>query len=148
MEKVWSMVIRSIQVPRELLLDQGLTNSAKLIWICLEICRRNGQAMESPKLLEARTGYSRHTVLAALANLRDRGWLRPIPVYGQVVMPDDLVLDSRLQASAKMLFGALQLTPQFRDDAGVHPRRSCHPHWYERQHRNQEPVGTGRSRVD
>lgn len=86
---------------------------------------RGGRSPLSPGLLQARSGLTRHTVLRGLARLQAAGWhpsARTTPngpsPRGWASVPSDLLLDRRLGIQAKLLYGALQLTTGFRNQAG------------------------------
>jgi hypothetical protein len=128
------MVTKVVRAPSALLLDQTIPASAKLLWAIRALC---GPA--SARLLQARSGLSRPTVLQGLAQLESAGWLSTnqqgnptasvtdptasptptgadptAPIYHRTVrLPADLLLDRRLTVQAKLLYGAVQLTSKY-----------------------------------
>lgn len=95
----------NLTVPVSLLLDQSLTPSARLIWICLN----NPARAHTPAQLEAGSGLSRGTILSGLAQLSAQA---PASQPGpSVQIPPDLLPSRRLNPTAKLLYGVLQLTP-------------------------------------
>ena len=94
-----------IQVPVSLLLDPGQTAATKVVRIALRQYANAG-----PAELERRTGLSRHTVLRgkgrAIAGNRASGGPR-------VNVPAALLADRTVKAQAKVLYGLLQVTPNF-----------------------------------
>lgn len=124
-------------VPVSLVLDPGLSPSAKLIWMILRL--NDDDSPARPALLEKRSGLSRKTVLKGLAELAAAGWYSatsgghttpgehadaierarsgarvPIPIP----IPGDLLDDRRVRVRGRILYGHLQLTPLFRHPAG------------------------------
>lgn len=96
----------TIQVPVQLLVDQGLSSSAKLLWMALQLGPKT-----SRKLVQERSGLTRPTIIRSQAELEAAGWLpnaarKPT---AQVSIPSDLLLDRRVGVQAKLLFGLLQL---------------------------------------
>ena len=96
-----------------MLLDPRLAESAKLVWM---FCQLEAQ-VPAPRVLERRSGLSRHTVLRGLAQLQAPGWL-PAPTgctegaaTGVTDVPGDLLFDPRPGFRAKVLYAYLQLTP-------------------------------------
>lgn len=71
------MKIPVVRVPVSLLLDSGLTLSAKLIWM---VSRLHGPGPVAPALLEVRSGLSRPTVLKGIALLEAVGWYSAAPL--------------------------------------------------------------------
>lgn len=111
----------AIVVPGMLLCDQKLTDSAKLLWIVHALYSRAQPGPIKPRMLEERSGFTRHTVLRGLSQLAATGWLpaaAPSSPVGQAAIPEDLVLERRLGTRAKLIYGAIQLTPGFHDGKG------------------------------
>ena len=114
------MKSRVVQVPGPLLLDRNLAESAKLVWM---FCKLEAHA-PAPKVLESRSGLSRHTVHRALAQLQSTGWL-PAPTgcaegaaSGVADVPGDLLFDQRSGFRAKVLYAYLQLIPGWHGQNG------------------------------
>lgn len=113
---------RVIQVPVSLLLDSDLTASAKVVWMALGLRPTVG-----PAELESATGLARNTILRAMHDVKGyrlarRG--RPVRV------PAALIADPTVGARAKVLFGLLQTTPDFRGGHGrfTYPSLSSRTH--------------------
>lgn len=106
----------TINVPAQLLLDQTLAASTKLLWIIRQLGAPEGI---SPALLQTRSGLSRPTVLKGLVQLQS---LAPLAANTSpprfASLPIELLLDRSLGAQAKLLYGSLQLTPRFRYPSG------------------------------
>lgn len=108
------MATQSVKVPVALLLDENLTATAKLLWMVLQLCSRTDKGTVSTGLLESRSGLARHTVLRGTAQLQTNGWLPVAPAGrqpGTIAVPDDLLLDDRVEVQAKLLYALLGLTP-------------------------------------
>lgn len=116
-----------VRAPVSLVLDPGLSPSAKLIWMVLRLHADRPPA--APALLEARTGLSRKTILKGLAQLAATGWysaapgqptcaIDQAPSGRRVSIPGDLLSDRRVGVQGRILYGHLQLTPKFRHPAG------------------------------
>lgn len=112
-----------VQMPVSLLLDPGLTASAKLVWMVLSL----GPA--TPALLDVRSGLDRKTVTKGLTRLGAAGWcsaasgkpaaaLDRAPSDPRMVMPLDLLADRGVGVLGKILYGILQATPEFQDPTG------------------------------
>lgn len=111
-----------VKVPGALLLDRQLTDSAKLLWMILQLAQRSDLPASSPGLLGARSGLSQPTVRRGLVGLRSAGWL-PSNGGGSVgpdwaFVPDGLLLDHRVGVQARLLYGSLQLTTACRANQG------------------------------
>jgi hypothetical protein len=102
-------------VPGRLLCDPTLADTAKLLWIVYKLSRTD---VITPRLLEERSGYARHTVLRGLSQLAETGWLTADPAGPSVAMPEDLLRDTRLGSPAKLVYGIIQLTPGFQAGKG------------------------------
>ena len=96
--------------PADLLLDPDLTPTAKVIWLVEHL-----DESSDPALLERRCGFSRPTVLKGLAQLQSKPRWSPFKL---VPMPADLLVDHRVGAQARILHGALRLTPGFLSPKG------------------------------
>lgn len=120
------MPLASLQVPGALLLDRELTASTKVIWMVdrlLAAPRGAGAAG-----LVTHCGLARETVRHGLARLAAAGWY-PAAAGGSVadaalttstaVLPGVLLTDRRIAASARVLYGILQLTPGYSGHAGA-----------------------------
>ena len=113
-----------VKVPGPLLLDRQLAESAKLLWMLLQLDARSDHAPISPRLLQARSGLTRPTVLRGLARLESAGWLPACPNDPQTTapgcadLPGDLLIDNRVGVQARLLYGALHLTPGFQNRTG------------------------------
>jgi hypothetical protein len=99
-----------VQVPVSLLLDPDQNHSTKVIWMAL---RLNPTAR--PEEMEALTGLSRHTVLSGLVRAADWNPSRSGP---RVKVPGALMAEPAVGAPAKVLYGLLQATPNFRGYEG------------------------------
>lgn len=119
--------ITAIQVPRPILLDRSVRDTARFLWMILRLGAPGEQA--PPGKLEMQSGLARHTVLRGLARLHSAGWPTNILSLDQpdhsrnradwlVAMPRDLLLDRQIDISPKLLYGALQLTPGFQTPTG------------------------------
>lgn len=103
--------------PAELLLDDSLQASAKLIWMAANLMPAS--EANPTAWLTANTGLVRTTVLAGLAQLTARGWYPPPPDAGATVpIPGVLLLNHDLSTRARVLYGILLLTPGFRHPGG------------------------------
>lgn len=97
-----------VQVPVSLLLDQGLTGSAKVVWIASRLAPK-----ADPTELVALTGLSRHSVLAGLNHVkRNLGGAK-------VEVPGALLADRSVGSQAKVLYGLLQAIPAARGQRGT-----------------------------
>lgn len=115
------MQTRVVPVPISLLLDPQLTPQAKLIWMAI---RHFGRVR-----LDTRTGLSRPTIAKGLAELAAAGWsstapngpitaVNRAPADACVIVPADLIVDRRTGVRGRILYGLLQWTPAFRNQAG------------------------------
>lgn len=99
-----------IQVPVSVLLAPDATASAKVVWMAVRLHPGAG-----PAELEAYTGLCRHTVLRGLSQVtacnRSAGGAR-------VKVPVALLAERAVGAQAKVLYGLLQTTPNFRGQSG------------------------------
>lgn len=113
------MAFTEVQAPVSLLLNRGLTTSAKLIWL---VSRLSGPC--GPAVLQSRSCLSRPTILKGLSELTAAGWydqtgpLEPAPAGASLLLPGDLLMDGKLAAQARLLYGVLRLTAAFRESKG------------------------------
>lgn len=130
-----------VSVPASLLLNPGLPASAKLIWMVLRL--HNASEPPGTTWLVTASGLSRPTVLKGLTQLKTAGWdpaaarasfslptgnqAAPEPRARRVArasatagvpIPASLLTDTRLSASARVLYGLLLLTPGFSHPSG------------------------------
>lgn len=117
-----------VRVPAKLILDQDLPASAKLLWIIIQLGAPADPTSMPRGRLQDRSGLSLPTIRRGLAQLKSAGWL---PLVGQpagplirkttnsAILSSDLLLAQHLSVQAKLLFGTLQLTPNFRGTTGV-----------------------------
>jgi hypothetical protein len=121
----------AVRVPASILLHRTLSPSAKLVWICLQVERRNdpipgsGTSPEVVRSLAAsviRNGgrLAVATVVRGLHELGEAGLLSGRPAKSQrfASLPADLLRDLRLRTQPKLLYGTLQLTEGFLEDKG------------------------------
>jgi hypothetical protein len=99
---------RVVQVPVSILLDPEPTPSAKVVWMALRLRPNAG-----PAELEAQTALTRPTVLKGLSTVSNRSSRGP-----RVKLPGALLAEHAVGAQAKVLYGLLQATPNFRGDCG------------------------------
>ncbi len=64
-----------VRVPGRLLRDRHLAESAKLLWMILQLDAFGDHAPISTRLLQARSGLAWYTVMRGLARLESAGWL-------------------------------------------------------------------------
>lgn len=97
-------------MPVSRLLDPGMTASTKVIWVALRL-----HPVASPVELAVHTGLSRHTVHSGLGQIkacnRAHGGQR-------IKLPGPLLAERTVGAQAKVLYGLLQVTPNFRGQSG------------------------------
>lgn len=116
-----------IQVPRTILLDRSVRDTARFLWMILRLGYHGKQ--EPPGKIVAQSGLARHTVLSGLARLRSAGWLNRLQSEDQsdpslhaagwmVSMPRDLLMESQIPVAPKLLYGVLQLTSGFQTSTG------------------------------
>jgi len=104
----------TVQAPASLLLNPDLTSTAKLIWL---VNRLTGPC--GPALLQASSGLSRPTILKGLAQLTTVGWytqdgaVNRAPAELQITVPGDLLTEKKVGTLARLLYGLLQLVPEF-----------------------------------
>lgn len=113
------MGITAVKAPASLLLDPGLTASAKLIWMLSRLQIHPGEMTSAE--LQAQSGLSRPTVLRAVADLAATGRMEPETrpsAETRATLPGDLLTDRRLGPNARILYGACQLTPSFAKKTG------------------------------
>jgi hypothetical protein len=106
-----------VLAPASLLLDSRLPASAKVVWLVSQINTSPGPVTST--LLVTCSGLSRTTVLKGLAQLAAAGWalsagvVDRAPSDARVSLPTDLLQDRRVGVQSRVLYGALQLTPEF-----------------------------------
>lgn len=117
-------------VPLSLLLSRELGVAAKLIWIVLrQDAPMAPERLFSPTRLSRRTGLTRNTVRNSLARLAASRWGAIVrnphdrTIYSQYLskkacMPMKLVTDRTIDVGARVLFGVLQGSPEFRHNKG------------------------------
>lgn len=117
----------AIRVPVSLLLNPGLSPSAKLIWMALRLSGDGNPPRPEP--LGADTGLSRKTVLKGLAELEAAGFpeadsggraaaITQATRDDGVLIPAALVADRRVGVRGRILYGQLQSTPRFEPPTG------------------------------
>lgn len=111
---------RVVRVAAALLTDRGLSPPAKLVAIVL---RPGGGEGLRLSVLEGMTGLSAKTVRRALKELVAGGWLAAGSRQEEwssagVVVPVRLLQDGRVGVRARILYGCLQLLPDFRHPEG------------------------------
>lgn len=99
-----------VRVPISVLLDAELTASEKVVWMVLRLHPAAG-----PALAEAGSGLTRGTVLQGIARAAA---YRLTPGGPQVGVPGALLAERAVGAQAKVLYGLLQVTPNFRGQTG------------------------------
>lgn len=99
-----------IQIPLSILLDRGLTASAKLLCVALR-ADRDGRPTELGRL----TGLSESTVLRTMPQVRD---YQPGARGLKVRFPLRLLASRTAGPQAKVVYGLLQATPGFRGGRG------------------------------
>lgn len=117
-------------VPLSLLLTHELSTTAKIIWIVLyQDAPMLPERLFSPVRLSKRLGLTPQTVRNALARLAASSWnaiihqpndLKRYTRDGspKACVPERLVTDRRIGVGARVLFGVLQGTPEFRYNKG------------------------------
>lgn len=102
-----------VHAPTALLLDPELPASCKVLWLAL-------QGDVRPTALKAASGLAYTTIRSGMAILSTAGWhpVKDKPATPTVPIPIALLADRRLRSQAKVLFGALQLTPHFHNTTG------------------------------
>ena len=129
--------IPAILVPLALLLSKKLTPAAKFLWIRLRLEEhRRRRRSHATRKLAKRTGLARSTVILALRQASDEGWLVPevgpggrkrwktaCPVQGGsgfVKIPVDLIRDSETMRPQEIVcYGILQAVPSFNGTTGM-----------------------------
>lgn len=101
------MDMPTVSVPVSLLLDPDQTAASKVLWMARRLNPGAG-----PAELERKTGLSRHTVLTGLGNSMG------MPGGPRVKVPGALLAERAVGAQAKVLYGLLQSTPNFRRQGG------------------------------
>jgi hypothetical protein len=103
-----------VKVPFDLLLHPDLTASAKLLWMLHAAQRTITTRSINPG---SDSGLSRPTLRRSAPQLAAAGWSpASIPVIfgGCASLPVHLLLDTRVCAQARVLYGMLQALPKFR----------------------------------
>ncbi len=129
------MAHTEVRIPAALLLARELTASAKVIWLALRLddCLAP-DLLQSPKRIAARTGFSQPTIRKAFDQLIAAGWYavppgKPVlarsntaaqrsPAGTKVTIPGDLIIDDTIGVQTKLLYGILQVTPNFQHPTG------------------------------
>jgi hypothetical protein len=101
---------RVVQVPVSLLLDPDQMASTKVIWMARRLHPAAG-----PAELEIKTGLSRHTVRNGMGQVIATN---RTPVGPRVKIPGALLADQAVGAYAKVLYGLLQATADFKGHGG------------------------------
>lgn len=104
---------RQALIPRELLLDRELKPTAKLLWMVTQL-----HSPCTTAALARLTGLSEPTIAHSRTDLSGRGWSDRATDQAGIPLPSDLLADRRVGVQAKLLYGALQLTPEFRNPSG------------------------------
>lgn len=109
-----------MRIPDRLLLDRGVSKSAKLVWLHLRLFPDGIQSPPPIRLLEQGIGLTRPTIRNALNQLAEAGWLGPKIIANRTwaAIPRALMKDRNVGAAAKLAYGVLQLTPGFRFPGG------------------------------
>ncbi|MGE5673514.1 MAG: hypothetical protein ACM3XM_06455 [Mycobacterium leprae] len=113
---------RWVRAPESLLLNSELCPSAKVVWLLCML--PPGLGLRDEKVtdagsLAARSGLSCPTTRKAVTQLIFSGWctsevaLNHSPRDATAVFPRDLLLEHQVCSEAKVLYGVLQLTPQY-----------------------------------
>jgi len=110
-----------VRAPVSLLLHPELPSSAKLIWLAGRLPYHPDAT--TPARLRAVTGLSEPTIQRGRIRLNAAGWGPTAEKHHpaaepSVGLPTALVADCRLNATARLLYGVLQLTPEYRNQAG------------------------------
>lgn len=107
-----------VRAPVALLTATRLSRHAKLAWLVRRALQRGDQV--SLAALARASGLERHTVRQVLPQLAEAGWDQAPVIDPWVPMPMDLLLDPNISVHARLLYGHLQLTPEF-----SHPEGCC-----------------------
>lgn len=118
MEKVTPS--HGVRVPERLLLDSGLTASAKLVWMAIGIAPSPaGRSSSQTSAIASITGLSYPTVRDAFDRLRQAGWIElsgkrhyhvaDIPPGSFIVVPRTLIVSRDLRPTDKSLYGILMI---------------------------------------
>lgn len=110
----------TVRIPDRLLLDRGVSKSAKLIWLHLRLSPDGTQNPPPIRLLEQGAGLARPTIRNGLDQLAEAGWLNPMITANRTwaAIPRALIKDRNLGATAVLAYGVLQLTSGFRFPRG------------------------------
>jgi len=110
----------TVRIPDRLLLDRGISKSAKLIWLHLRLSPEGIKNPPPIRLLEQDVGLSRPTIRNALDQLGRAGWLGSKITADRTwaSIPRALIKERSLGATAILAYGVLQLTPGFRFPGG------------------------------
>lgn len=107
------MNVSEVKVPVDLLLHPDLTASAKLVWMLQSAQRTITTRKVDPR---SDSGLFRHTVRRLVRQLAAAGWPPaggPASSAAAVLLPVHLLLDTRLSAQARILYGMLQALPKY-----------------------------------
>lgn len=116
------MGVKEVNMPINLLLDFKVTKSGRLTWAFLQI------APPDPKRIAEMSGLSLPTVRKQIKVLIDEGWYA-LPVPGRrivlkklqcprVPIPVSLLANKELSIQARLMYGYLQLLPEYRGHKG------------------------------
>jgi len=118
-------LVTRVQVPKALLLDENLLSSTKVVWMVLALRGSTG-SLPSQRRLADECSLATSTVQFGLTRLQTTGWLarqesgqwkviRPRTHGNQkyAYVPALVLHDRRLTTQAKVLYGSLQLIPEF-----------------------------------
>lgn len=103
------MTTAKVWAPASLLLDPDLTASLKLLWLIRRLYPEAG-----PTELAAHSGLAQNTVRTHLSRLTSQSWA----TERKALLPNALLTDRRLSAKSRILFGTLQLLPNYDSQAG------------------------------
>ncbi len=122
------MYYTEVNVPVSLLQAAELTPADKLIWMVMQLDKKNriAEKLDSPARLAARTGLARGTVYHSLARLAAAGWYQApgpsVTPAGRadrwISLPADLLDCPALKPRDIVIRGLLQQTPLFQNAGG------------------------------
>lgn len=104
---------KQYRVPAALLLAKTLSASEKILWIALQFRSKPHLPVAE---LAMRSGLGVSTVRVSLPQVT--GFRPGTPRGPSVLIPADLLQDPQLKAQPKLMYGSLQLVPQFERPAG------------------------------
>jgi hypothetical protein len=103
----------TVAAPASLLLASGLSPKAKVIWLASHLV----SPLTVANLQTATGGISATSIRRGLSELSAAGWpaagSAPSAATPAISLPADLLVNRRVGAMAKVLFGMLHLTPGF-----------------------------------